>query len=141
MIIMTSYTSISVKRLIECRKLEKFRFKKEIGKNWFTNRVVDEQNRLNSHVVSAKSIDCFKNRLDKFMDSDDSKQWVFLGSQELPRVGQLTFCSLLIFLCNKIIVFFLCDWCHGVLITCQVMRHPERVTQHPVAEFRSLTVL
>ena len=36
-----------------------------------TNRVVDKWNRLSSHVVSAKSIDCFKNRLDKFMDSDD----------------------------------------------------------------------
>ena len=51
-------------------KLEKFRFKTEIGKNWFTNRVVDEWNRLISHVVSAKSIDCFKNRLDKFMSDD-----------------------------------------------------------------------
>ena len=48
-----------------------FKFKKEIGKNWFTNRVVDEWNRLSSHVVNAKSIGCFKNRLDKFMDSDD----------------------------------------------------------------------
>ena len=52
-------------------KLEKFRFKKEILKNWFTNRLVDEWNRLSSHVVSAKSIGCLKNRLDKFMDSDD----------------------------------------------------------------------
>ena len=42
-------------------KLEKFRFKKEIGKNWFTNRVVDEWNRLSNHVVSAKFIGCFKN--------------------------------------------------------------------------------
>ena len=41
-------------------KLEKFRFKKEIGKNWFTNRIVDEWNRLSSHVVSPKSIGCFK---------------------------------------------------------------------------------
>ena len=31
-----------------------------MGKNWFTNRVVDEWNRLSGHVVSAKSIDCFK---------------------------------------------------------------------------------
>ena len=52
-------------------KLEKFRFRKEIGKNWFTNRVVDEWNRLSGHVVSAKSIDCFKKRLDEFMDRDD----------------------------------------------------------------------
>ena len=52
-------------------KLETFRFKKEMGKNWFTNRVVNEWNRLSSHVVSAIFIDCFKNRLDKFMDSGD----------------------------------------------------------------------
>ena len=52
-------------------KLEKFRFRKEIGKNWFTNRVVDEWNRLSRHVVSANTIDCFKNRLDRFMDNDD----------------------------------------------------------------------
>ena len=51
-------------------KLEKFRFKKEIGKNWFTNRVVDEWNRLSRHVVGATTSDCFKKRLDNFMDSD-----------------------------------------------------------------------
>ena len=54
-------------------KLEKFRFRKEIGKNWFTNRVVDEWNRLNEHVVGAESISCFKSRLDKFMDN--SERW------------------------------------------------------------------
>ncbi len=37
-------------------KLEKFRFNKETGKNWFTNRVVDVWNRLSSHVVSANTI-------------------------------------------------------------------------------------
>ena len=51
-------------------KLDKFRFNRDIGKNWFTNRVVDEWNRLSSHVVSAKTIVTLKNRLDKFMDSD-----------------------------------------------------------------------
>ena len=39
-------------------KLEKFRFKKELGKHWFTNRVVDEWNRLSGHVVGATTIDC-----------------------------------------------------------------------------------
>ncbi len=51
-------------------KLEKFRFNKDIGKNWFTNRVVYEWNRLSSHVVSGNTIDTFKKRLDKFMDGE-----------------------------------------------------------------------
>ncbi len=34
-------------------KLDKFRFNEDIGKNWFTKRVVNEWNRLSSHVVSA----------------------------------------------------------------------------------------
>ncbi len=46
-------------------KLDKFRFNKDIRKNWFTNRVVDECTRLSSHVVSTNSIDTFKTRLDK----------------------------------------------------------------------------
>ncbi len=52
-------------------KLDKFRFKKEIGKNWFTNRVVEEWNKLSKKVVSARTINCFKRRLDKYMDEDD----------------------------------------------------------------------
>ncbi len=50
--------------------LDKFRFNKDIGKNWFTNRVVDEWNRLSSHVVSGNTIDTFKKRLDRFMDGE-----------------------------------------------------------------------
>ena len=52
-------------------KLEKSRFKKELGKNWFANRVVDEWNRLSNQVVSAKTLESFKRRLDKHMDGDD----------------------------------------------------------------------
>ncbi len=51
-------------------KLDKVRFNRDIGKHWFTNRVVDEWNRLSSHVVSGNTIVTFKNRLDIFMDSD-----------------------------------------------------------------------
>ncbi len=40
------------------------------GMNWFTNRVVDEWNRLSSHVVSANTIDTFKKMLDKFMGGE-----------------------------------------------------------------------
>ena len=54
-------------------KLDKFRFRKEIGKNWFTNRVVDEWNKLSVNVVNAETIDSFKKRLDEFMD--DSDRW------------------------------------------------------------------
>ncbi len=52
-------------------KLDKFGFSKDIAKNWFTNRVVDEWSRLSSHVVSANTIDTLKKRLDKFMDGED----------------------------------------------------------------------
>ena len=31
-------------------KLDKFRFRKEIGENWFTNRVVEEWNKLSKHA-------------------------------------------------------------------------------------------
>ncbi|ORD92985.1 hypothetical protein ECANGB1_2036 [Enterospora canceri] len=54
-------------------KLEKCRFNKEIGRNWFTNRVVDDWNRLSQQVVSAQIIGSFKRRLD-FMDADE--RWV-----------------------------------------------------------------
>ncbi len=52
-------------------KLDKFWFNKDIGKNWFTSRVVDEWYRLSSLVVTGNTIDTFKRRLDKFMDRED----------------------------------------------------------------------
>ena len=54
-------------------KLEKCRFSKEIGRNWFTNRVVNDWKRLSQQVVSAQTIGSFKRRLD-FMDGDE--RWV-----------------------------------------------------------------
>ena len=45
--------------------------KKEIGRNWFINRVVDDWNRLSQQVVSAQKIGSFKRRLDDFMDGDE----------------------------------------------------------------------
>ncbi len=41
-------------------KLDKFRFEKDEGKNWFTNRVVGDWNRLTSYVVSTNTIDTLK---------------------------------------------------------------------------------
>ena len=49
-------------------KIEKSRYKKELGKNWFSNRVVDEWNKVSSQVVGVKTIESFKRRLDKYMD-------------------------------------------------------------------------
>ena len=52
-------------------KLEKIRFRIDLDRYWFTNRVVNNWNGLGSHVVSAESIDSFKRRLDESMDRDD----------------------------------------------------------------------
>ena len=49
-------------------KLEKLRFRTDIGRHWFTNRVVNDWNRLGRHVVSAESIGSFKRQLDESMD-------------------------------------------------------------------------
>ena len=40
--------------------LEKFRFRREIGRNWFTDRVVDEWNRFSNHIVSAETMGVLK---------------------------------------------------------------------------------
>ena len=55
-------------------KLEKLRFGTDVGRYWFTNRVVNDWNRLSRHVVSAETIGSFKKRLDECMDRDD--RWV-----------------------------------------------------------------
>lgn len=41
-------------------QLDTFRLNKDTGKKWFTNRILDEWNRLNRHVASANTIDTFK---------------------------------------------------------------------------------
>ena len=46
-------------------KLDKFRFRREVGRNWFGNRVVDTWNALPRNVVNAKTLNSFKSRLDK----------------------------------------------------------------------------
>ena len=45
-------------------KIEKIALKKKWEKNWFSNRVVDEWNRLAKQILSAKSIRSCKTRLD-----------------------------------------------------------------------------
>lgn len=43
-------------------KRDKFRFTKDIGKKWLTDRVVDEWNRPDSHVMSASATDKWLDR-------------------------------------------------------------------------------
>ena len=44
---------------------------KKLGKNWFTNWVVEEWNKLSKHVVSAGTVDTFKKRLNISMDEEN----------------------------------------------------------------------
>ena len=37
-------------------KLEKFRFRRGIGRNWFPNRIVDDWNEVSNYNVSAEAI-------------------------------------------------------------------------------------
>ena len=49
-------------------KLDNFRYRKDIGKIWFTNKVVEEWNTFNKHVVSSGAVYIFKNILDISLD-------------------------------------------------------------------------
>ena len=44
-------------------RLEKFRFKREIGRKWISNKVVNEWNRLSNHIVSVWTMGRFKRLL------------------------------------------------------------------------------
>jgi len=45
-------------------KLQKHRSRPDVRKNFFSNRVVTERNKLPAHVVEADTVMTFKNRLD-----------------------------------------------------------------------------
>ena len=47
-------------------KLKKKRFNLDVAKYSFTNRVIDEWNKLPSYVVESNTIDSFKNNIDKY---------------------------------------------------------------------------
>ena len=75
-------------------QLEKFRFRKEIGRIWFSDRVVDEWNRLSNHIVGADTMESFKRRLDKCLDEDNRWNWAAMLIQGLSRAASLIFlCS------------------------------------------------
>lgn len=46
-------------------KFDKFRLKREIGRHWIGNKVVDDWNALPNYRDSANSLDSFKNRVDE----------------------------------------------------------------------------
>jgi len=52
-------------------KLDKGRAKYDLGKYYFTNRVVNAWNSLPDHVVLSETINTFKSRLDKFWQHQD----------------------------------------------------------------------
>ena len=52
-------------------KLNKFRYRKNIGTNWFTNRVVEEWNKFSKHILSVGTVNTFKKRLDISMDEEN----------------------------------------------------------------------
>lgn len=95
-------------------KLDKFRFRKEIGRNWFGSRIVDEWNKLPNGVVSTGTIQTFKSRLDKYTDSEG---WLWyrhgkivlnrrcLAWANRPSAEALFLCSY--FLCNNSSPMFL----------------------------------
>ena len=43
-------------------RLDEVRFRKEIRRRWFSNRVVNDCNRLSGHVVEASATESFKDR-------------------------------------------------------------------------------
>ena len=73
-------------------------------KNWFTNRVVNEWNRLGEHVVSADTTDSLRRRLEKFMDDTDRWYVFFIGAASCRSTGLLQTPSFLMFSCSKLIL-------------------------------------
>ena len=63
---------------------KKIRFRKEMGRNWFSNTVVDEWNSLSGHVVRGESIGSFNHT----------------GSAACRPGGLLQHPSLFMFLCR-----------------------------------------
>lgn len=46
----------------------KFRFREEVGKTWFTNRIVDERNKLSRYIFDPNTTESVKWRLHRYMD-------------------------------------------------------------------------
>ena len=54
-------------------KIEKNRSKSNIRKYFFSQRVVNEWNKLPENVIEAESINSFKNRYDKYKERQNKE--------------------------------------------------------------------
>lgn len=63
--------------------MDKYRFKKKDRRNPFTDRVVNDWDRLSRQTVTANIRESFKRRLDRFVDEDD----MVSGKQKVPSVN------------------------------------------------------
>ena len=70
--------------------VRKFMLRREIGKNWSSNRVVDEWNGLSNHIVTAETIE---RRLDKFIDENERWNYVLLSINKFNRFRECHFWS------------------------------------------------
>lgn len=48
--------------------MDKFKLRKEIGKNWFTNSMVDEWKKLERNLIEATTVEKFRGGLNTSMD-------------------------------------------------------------------------
>ena len=63
--LLPTHTSTQHQTCGHSRKLAKNRYRLDIRKHYFTNRVVEDWNSLPESVVTAKNVKIFENRLDK----------------------------------------------------------------------------
>ena len=68
-------------------RLRKIMARYDLRKYYFTNRVVNMWNSLSSYVVSAKSVNCFKNRLDNFWKNQEIIYNIFVRRFTEPETA------------------------------------------------------
>ena len=69
-------------------KIRGSRFRTELRRNFFTQRVVNVWNSLPSEAVEATSLDVFKARIEKFLNSQGIKgygEWAVSGAESMKR--------------------------------------------------------
>ena len=64
-------TVASIEQKVTNSNWKKCRFRKQIGRKWLRNMVVDDWNRLSQKIVSGKTIGSFKRKIYGFMNGDE----------------------------------------------------------------------
>ena len=72
-------------------KIKKQRSRLNVRKHFFTNRIVDLWNNLTEEIISAKNLNTFKNRLDKYwanqpMKYDFEAEYEFITRSESSKI-------------------------------------------------------